>query len=550
MMLAKRGDVYEPISAQEVYRRVAKLHLDLKRVGIEKGDRCAILSENRWEWAVADFAMMTAGIVSVPLYPTLTAEQLQYMLEHSESRVVFVANQLQFEKIEAIWESLPKLQGVIVFEPVSSIDERVITLGGPAGRGRVEGDREARVRAGDKQCSPGRPGEHHLHLGNDRHAQRRDAVARQLRLQRARRRVRDQRQGRLLVVLAAEPRRRAHRRLRVLRQRRDGGLRGVDRRRAAQHARSAPHDRARRAALLREDPRTGQRGLSKRSPPAKRALIRWALEVGRRATPHLVQGRPAPALLSLQMWFADLLVFRKLRARLGGRFRLFFSGSAPLARHLAEFFFSAGIPIYEAYGLTETSPVVSLNKPGATKLGTVGRVIRNVEVRFADDGEILVRGPNVMQGYYKNDEATAQTVIDGWLHTGDIGEMDADGFLKIIDRKKDLFKTSGGKYVAPQPLENLLKTSPYISMAVVIAEGRKFPSVLVVPDFNRVRAFAQDEGLAHTTNSDLAEHPRVNALIMAEIDRICAGWPATRFPRRRSFSTASCRSRTARSRRR
>src|SRR5690606_24334745 len=168
------------------------------------------------------------------------------------------------------------------------------------------------------------------------------------------------------------------------------------------------------------------------------------------------------------MWLADRLVFKKLRARLGGRFRNFFSGAAPLARHLAEFFYNIGIPIYEAYGLTETSPLISLNTRNALKFGTVGKVIRNVQVKIADDGEIIVRGPNIMRGYFKNPEATESVIVNGWFHTGDIGAIDEEGFLSITDRKKDLFKTSGGKYVAPQPIENLVKSSPYVSMAVVV----------------------------------------------------------------------------------
>ncbi len=531
MMLTKRNGVYEPIAAPEIHRRVAKLHLDLKRVGIGKGDRCALLAENCWEWAVADFAMMTAGVVSVPLYPTLTADQLHYMLEHSEARVVFVSNQLQFEKIEEIWDTLPRLQGVIAFEPVSSVDERVITLGGLIGKAALseheKGDFDlaiSNVRPSDLASiiytsgTTGTPKGVMLSHGNlssnvrdvQFEISERDLCLSFLPLCHVAERIVDYTcfaNGATVAYaesIDAVPRN--------MQEARPTIAFGVPR------FFEKIHERVTQAFDA--------------SPPTRRRLIRWALRVGEKATPYLIQGHSPPLGLGLQRALAEALVFRKLRSRLGGRFRLFFSGAAPLARHLADFFFSVGLPIYEAYGLTETSPVVSLNKPGATKLGTVGRVIRNVQVNIAEDGEILVKGPNVMQGYYKNEEATAQTIVNGWLQTGDIGELDEDGYLKIVDRKKDLFKTSGGKYIAPQPIENLLKTSPYISMAVVIAEGRRFPSVLIVPDFNRLREFTQKENLGKLTNSDLAENPRVEALIMNEIHRICSSLPRYEIPKK------------------
>jgi long-chain acyl-CoA synthetase len=255
---------------------------------------------------------------------------------------------------------------------------------------------------------------------------------------------------------------------------------------------------------------------------AKRQMFFWALRSAKKALPYRLKGAPLPVGLGIKIWLADRLVFKKLRGRLGGRFRNFFSGAAPLARHLAEFFYNIGIPIYEAYGLTETSPVISINTRQAMKFGTVGPVIRNVQVKIGDDGEIIVRGPNVMRGYFKNPEATAAVLVDGWFHTGDIGKLDEDGFLSITDRKKDLFKTSGGKYIAPQPIENLLKSSPYVSMAVVVAEGRRFPSVLIIPNFEKLRQFAKQNDLGQLTNSDLTEHPKVNELYMKEIETTCA----------------------------
>ena len=221
------------------------------------------------------------------------------------------------------------------------------------------------------------------------------------------------------------------------------------------------------------------------------------------------------------------MVFSKLRARLGGRLRFFVSCAAPLPKNVAEFFLAAGIKICEGYGLTETSPVVALNYPDSLRPGTVGRIIQNVEVRIADDGEILVQGPNVMLGYYKSDDLTRETIVDGWLHTGDIGRLDADGYLIITDRKKDLCKTSGGKYIAPQPIENQLKTSRYVSVAVVIAHGRRFPSALIVPDFEELKQFAVEHGIDAATPDALSAHPAIQQLIEREVETACS--PLARY---------------------
>jgi long-chain acyl-CoA synthetase len=254
----------------------------------------------------------------------------------------------------------------------------------------------------------------------------------------------------------------------------------------------------------------------------RQRLFHWGVAVGREALPYRLQGKPMPAGLRWRHLLADRLVFAKLRRRLGGRLRFFVSGSAPLAKHLAEFFYAAGVTICEAYGLTETSPLISTNLPGALRFGTVGKLIRNVEVKIAEDGEILVRGPNIMRGYYKMEEETAKTIADGWLRTGDIGKLDADGWLTITDRKKDLFKTSGGKFIAPQPIENQLKTCASVSTAVVIAEARRFPSALIVPHFEKLEKYAAEKGLVFSTRAELASHPEIVKVVEREVLEACA----------------------------
>jgi long-chain acyl-CoA synthetase len=245
-------------------------------------------------------------------------------------------------------------------------------------------------------------------------------------------------------------------------------------------------------------------------PPARQKIFRWAMSVGRQIFAHRVNRTSPGPLLKLKFALADKLVFSKIRERTGGRLRLFVSGGAPLAREIAEFFGAAGLLILEGYGLTETSPVITVNRPEALRPGSVGLPVERVEVKIAPDGEILARGPNVMKGYFNKPEATAEVIdADGWFHTGDIGVVDAQGFLTITDRKKDIIVTSGGKNIAPQPIENSLKTNKFIAEIVMIGDKRNFPSALVVPNFENLEKWAREHGIAATSREDLIKHPKV-----------------------------------------
>jgi long-chain acyl-CoA synthetase len=256
-------------------------------------------------------------------------------------------------------------------------------------------------------------------------------------------------------------------------------------------------------------------------------IFAWAVGVGRQSLPHLVKGRKPPGLAGLKLRLADKLVFAKIRERLGGSFLFAVSGGAPLARDISEFFWGAGIPIYEGYGLTETSPVISANGPGQTKLGTVGRVVPRVEVKIAGDGEILARGPNVMQGYWNLPKETAEAIdAEKWFHTGDIGEIDADGFLHITDRKKELIINAYGKNVAPAPIENDLKSSPFIGQAVVLGDRRKFLAALLVPELDHLKAWSARNGIAAADVPSLLGDPRVRDLYKQEVDKINAHLPS------------------------
>ena len=519
-ILTKQDGAYRPISSREFFRRVGALHLELRNASLKKGDRCAILSENRWEWAVADFAMVTAGVVTVPLYPTQTSEQLHYMLEHSEAKIIAVSTQQQLDKIQLIWGRLPCLEGAIIFDPVPAGDRRVVSLHKLIGEAPLS---EREVQTFEAAMSGVRPDDlasiiytsgttgspkgvmltHANFMSNvmDHGLDLRpaDVCLSFLPLSHVAERTADYiffYSG--ATVAYAESIDAVPQNLREVRPTVAVGV-----------PRFFEKMRARVLQAVAEAPLPRQR------------LFFWALEVGRQSMPYRLEQRAMPLVLRVKYSLASRLVFGKLRQRLGGRIRFFISGAAPLPQHVAEFFYAAGIEICEGYGLTETSPLVSLNRPGHIRFGTVGPVIRNVEVRIAPDGEILVHGPNVMRGYYKQDELTVQSIVDGWFHTGDIGEFDEQGNLRITDRKKDLLKTSGGKYIAPQPIENLLKQSTYVAMAVVVGHGRQFPSALIVPDFARLEQFASASGIATLDHTELTRHESVHRLLEEEVRAAC-----------------------------
>ena len=530
-ILSKKDGKYQPISSRELYRRVGKLHLALKQVGVSKGDRCALLSENRWEWSVTDFALMTAGAVSVPIYPTLTHEQILFMLEHSECRVVFVSSLDQLEKIRKIWDKLPNLEGIVVFDRAPKGDERIITVSKLIGSeplseeeiqefetamSRVEPDDLASlIYTSGTTGTPKGVMLTHRNFGssvqdNPLQVTTHDVCLSFLPLSHVAERVAD------YIFFY-------------------GGATVA----YAESMEAVPKNMQElRPTMALAVPRFFEKIHSKvmaavmAGSPMRRRLFEWALATGKRALPYLAAGESPPLALRLQATVADALVFRKLRKRLGGRFRLFASGSAPLAKHLGEFFAIVGVPIFEAYGLTESTAIISINTPAEWKIGTVGKVVRNTEVRIADDGEILARGPAIMQGYYKLPDATAEVLKDGWFYTGDIGQLDSDGFLSITDRKKDLFKTSGGKYIAPQPIENHLKTSPYVSMAVVVAEARKFPCALIIPEFDKLRQWAKENGIEFRNHSELVKDTRIKLFMEAEIQRTVEELPRYEKPKK------------------
>jgi long-chain acyl-CoA synthetase len=253
-------------------------------------------------------------------------------------------------------------------------------------------------------------------------------------------------------------------------------------------------------------------------PPLKQKIFRWAAGVGGQVSNLITSHKPIPAGLKFKYSIANKLVFSKIYKKMGGRLRFFFSGGAPLAKEIAEFFHAMGITILEGYGLTETSPVLTVNTPDSLRFGSVGKPIPGVEIKIAGDGEILAKGPNVMMGYFNKPDATAEVLVDGWFHTGDIGHLDEDNFLYITDRKKDLIVTAGGKNIAPQNIENQLKLDKYIEQACVIGDKRKYLSALIVPNFEELEAWAKKEGISFADRTDLVLNDKVNQFIKGRID--------------------------------
>jgi long-chain acyl-CoA synthetase len=517
----KVGGRYLDISHGEVYARVSALACALRSLGIAKRDRVAILSENRIEWAVADLAVLACGAVDIPLYATLPANQIAYMLRDSEARTIFVSSRAQLAKVASIRAALPALQQVIGFD-AGAVEDGAISLESLISDGRaLAASTDFRAMVGSIEKSDwasiiytsGTTGEpkgailsHGNFMSNVRQCldvydiSAADAYLSFLPLSHV-----FERMAGFYTMMTA----------------------GVSIAYAESIEAVAENMRELSPTVVCSVPRVYEKMYAKivdsvaKSSAPQRALFWWAIGVGKAYLNASLAGG-AGSWLTAKRRVAHALVFKKLEARMGGRLRFFISGGAPLAREIAEFFNGAGIRIMEGYGLTETSPVVALNTFEHFRLGTVGRPVPGVEVRIADDGEILVRGDNVMQGYFKKPQETAEALTGGWFHTGDIGYLDADGFLLITDRKKDLIATAGGKKVAPQPIEGKLKQNPFVMEAVLVGDRRPFVGALIVPNFDRLAQWARENGLANDDRARLAAAPAVRELYQKIVDGVNA----------------------------
>jgi len=528
----KRGDVWQEVTWGEMATAVRETAAGLLELGIAPGQKVAILAATRPEWVEADLAIYSCGGVSVPIYQSNLPQECGYILANSESRVCFVEDSRQLQKIRTVQRDGFELDGQrfpvevsrIVLMEGESDGADAVTLGelrasGRAAIGRNEATIRERIAAlrrdelativytsGTTGPPKGVMQTHGNHLATL------EAVAE----------VGLAHEGDVELLFLPL----AHSFARMLEY--YGLWMGTVTAFATSIDALAQEIVEVRPQVIASVPRVYEkiygRIMSTRAGGSaiKRWLFDWALEAGRARSLYQQQRQPVPLLVALQAAVADQLVLSRVHEVLGGRLRVMISGGAPLALEIMEFFHAAGLLILEGYGLTETAPILTVNRPDNYKFGTVGPAIDGVTLEItAGDGEILAKGPNISRGYYKRPDATAEAWdSEGWFHTGDVGEIDADGFVRITDRKKDLIKTSGGKYVAPQNIENLLKTQPHISQAVVIGDNRKYCVALLTLDLDEVERFAKEHQIEHRDPTELYRHPRIVELVDAEVQAV------------------------------
>jgi long-chain acyl-CoA synthetase len=516
----KRDGRWIAISSDEMLGRARHIAAGLYSLGVRRGDRVAILSESRADWTLTDAGCLFATAIDVPIYPTLTPPQVRYILKDSGARVLVLQNEAKFLQVREILADCPAIEHLILFEKPSGEVARALSLAELEARGQaIEEAQPGLISKAAHLIKPdelatiiytsGTTGEPkgvmlthsnlvsnlidssgHLSFARD------DSALSVLPLSHVLERVAMYMYlyhgmavyfGESLETIGPN-----------LREVKPTIFVGVP--------------RIFEKIFARVKEKTAEKGR------LNVAILNWAFTVGKKHARLSTRHQQIPGWLELKRKLADKLIFSKMRTALGGRIRLLVSGGAALPVELGYVYIGAGLPIVQGYGLTETSPVITTGVLEDNRVGTVGKPIRNVAVRIASDGEIETRGPNVMRGYYnKPEETRAVFTGDGWFKTGDIGTLDADGFLRITDRKKELFKTSGGKYVAPQPIEQMIKGSRFVNQVVLIGNGRKFPAALVVPDWERVESYAQLKGIKANGHAELCKHPRIIDLFERQI---------------------------------
>jgi long-chain acyl-CoA synthetase len=506
-----------PISTAEVVDRVRRLAHALEAMGISRGDRVALMAENGPHWPIVDFATLCMGGIMVPIYPTLLPEGAAYIVQDSGAKVVFVQGRERLEGLLGLRGTMPTVQQIVLIDDGAQPGDGYTTLAAVLEQGK-DADHAA-FESKARQAQPadlatfiytsgttGNPKGVMLTHGNIASNVVDGASCIDV-------------EGTFTALSFLPLSHSFERTVDYIYFYRGCSVAYAESINtvAANFQEVEPHvfvavPRVYEKVLSRIQENVAQNG------GVKEKLFRWAVGVGREALPARLAGTGPGGLLGLKLAVADKLVFSKIRARLGGRFVFATSGGAPLPRDVAEFFWGAGVRIFEGYGLTETSPVLTVNTPRKVKLGSVGTAIPNVQLRIAEDGEILAKGPNIMTGYFNNPEATAEVIDgEGWFHTGDIGHLDGEGFLFITDRKKELIINAYGKNIAPAPIENALKASRFIAQAVVIGDKRKFLAALVVPDFDALRPWARAQGVAFADDAQLVEAAAVRELLAKEI---------------------------------
>jgi long-chain acyl-CoA synthetase len=522
LLVSKVAGVWKPLSSEAFGERTRGLALGLALLGVDRQDRVAILSENRPEWPMADFATLSLGALTVPIYTTYLAPQVEYILKDSVAKVVVVSNAIELQKVLDVRERCPDLKHVIVIDTVPWSQGRAVPFETIVQKGiaalaadpEAWEERAASVLPADLATmiyTSGTTGEpkgailtHENLVSNVATCSTLFDVTAEM------------------VALSFLPLSHVFERmvdyLFFSRATTIAYAESIDRL-PENFSEVRPH-------FFAAVPRVYEKMLARvqnavdQAPALRRAIFGWAVRTGATQLRALEAGEKPAFFLRLKYRVADRLVFGKIRARLGGRFRFAISGGAPLALDVAAFFWGAGVEVYEGYGLTETSPVLACNRPGEWRLGTVGRPIPGVTLRIAPDGEVLAKGPNVMEGgYWRKREETASVFdADGWLLTGDIGRFDLDGFLTLTDRKKEILINAYGKNIAPAPIEAALRAVRYVSSAVLIGDRRKFLSALIVPNFEKVESWALGASVAYRTRQDLVEDPGVLSLFKQAIE--------------------------------
>lgn len=519
LMLYKKEGQYVPISTEEFGNRVKYFSLGLKELGLNPEDKLVILSETRPEWVMTDIANLCAGGVTVPIYPSLVPEQIKYIVENSDAKIVVYSDSEQGDKLVEIRGALGNVMHYITFE--SEAPEGVLTFAQIVEKGkRIHEespdlfDKAASLAEPDKVASilytSGTTGipkgvmlTHRNFISNVK------GVAEVIEFSHED------------TVLSWLPLSHSFERIATYTYL----YKGCSIAYAENMLTVGQNMPEVRPTIVVGVPRLFEKVYSAvmdnvlASSPIKRKIFFWAMKVGREFGQRTLRGEPIPKFLEFKRKIAHKLVFSKIIAKTGGRIRFFVSGAAPLSKDIAELFYAMGLIVLEGYGLTETSPVISVNRLKKIKFGSVGPPIPDVEVKIAEDGEILAKGPNIMKGYYKMEEETREAIKEGWFYTGDIGHLDEDGFIVITDRKKDIIVTAGGKNVAPQPIENVLKTNTYMSDVLVIGDKRKFMSALVVPNFEKLEEYAKFNNIPYENRQELIRNEAIVKFLEAEVDR-------------------------------
>lgn len=519
MMKRKVGDAWVDISWNEFYDKARKLGLAMISSGINPGDRVAIFAPNSPEWQMVDIGTVSIGAADVPLYATITAKQAEYIISNSGSKIVFVGTEGHMKKILEVRDNLPELKKIVTMDNTTSGHPDVITFDDMLKLGEKNANPEEffeRLEKVDTEdlatiiYTSGTTGDPKGVMLLHRNLMTNVATASSLV------EVKDTDICLSFLPLSHSLERMSGYYTTLYNGATIAHARGIDQ--LVEDIGDIKPEFMVSVPRLYEKIHAGVLANIEAEPAIKQKIFHWAVGVGRQVSMLKVNHKPVGGWLNFKYNIANHLVFSKIYEKMGGRLRFFFSGGAPLAREIAEFFHAMGILILEGYGLTETSPVLTFNRPEAMRFGSVGQPIPGVEIKIAPDGEILAKGPNVMKGYWSRPEETAEALEGGWFHTGDIGHLDEDNYLFITDRKKDLIVTAGGKNIAPQNIENTLKLDKYIEQVAVIGDNRKFVSALIVPTFTELEAWACEQGIDTSDRVRLVADDRVNKFMKERVD--------------------------------